>query len=428
MEDERSAITWYCGVEVHELLLVLALYGICFDQVYLGPISQYEPTELGYAKITQELTRFSIHRFLMETTGIFHFEVKWALEERFPNAQVIVMNAWNIAQFIKRVRKSDRVDAIKLAQIARYDELLRVSYCPSRDSAYLREITRQRSHLIEELVRFKNRVKKLFAMYGFRWAFNYQTQWQVNLVMDFLRSTQDFGTFIINDPTLSPEDRKPLLVWASFNPPSHVRDLLLFEFHQIGIQAAEIDLMEGKITDQVQQRPELDHQIKSLDTVPGLGWMNSVAILTEIGDIKRFPTAGKFAVVLWHRSRGRAFSGAPQLNSPAEKPVVKDHPNKKCNPMLKTIFTQAAMVLLKLARNGNQVKDLTRYAAKFAAHKDKRIKYRFKVAAKLIRQVYHCLTMGEQFNDQGDVAHPQQIRPKEPSSAYSSESSAITPE
>lgn len=418
--EEFQAITWVCGVEVHEYSIILALYGTHADQVYLGPIAQFEPTAEGYTRLEQEFKAFSIHRFLMETSGIFHFQVKWELDERFPEAQVIVMNSRDLARMIKRVRKSDRADAIKLAQIARYDELLHLSYCPGRDQAYFREITRQRQNITDEIIQIKNRIKKLCAMYGFRWAFNYQTKWHVAFMTQFLQSTQDFGEFLDQHTEGSDEERKKMLPWAPFNPCSEMREFLLFEFHQLDIREAEAEILEATIAHSVQQRADLDQKAKTLETVPGLGWLNSINLLTEIGDIGRFPTMGKFVVYCGIGPAG-GTSGAPQLGSPEEKKVEKDRPNRKCNPWLKKIFTQAGMVNLKEARQGRQTTDITRYAAKFPTVKEKRLKFRFKVAAKMARQVYHCLTNGEVFNNQGNssvlnhsppMAHKKRIQAK----------------
>ncbi len=43
---------------------------------------------------------------------------------------------------MQRTRKSDKIDATRLAQLARYDELLKPSYVPTPHQAILRELTR----------------------------------------------------------------------------------------------------------------------------------------------------------------------------------------------------------------------------------------------------------------------------------------------
>jgi transposase len=417
---EWNQIRWFGGVEVHDLSLVLALYGYWRDQIYLGPITQYDTTNQGYEKIVEDLTPFSIQRFLMETSGIYHFQVYWELTKRFPTSQVIVMNASDLARYIKRTRKSDKADAVKLAQIARYDELIRRSYCPPPEIAYLRDLCRQYGHQKREMVKIKNRIKKLLAMYGFRWAFNYQTPDHVTFIKTFLQTNENMASFLPNYPFSKESMRELIGPWKGFDPPLDMRKMVYFEFCQLTIRMTELDLMETEITRLIKADPEFRKQMTLIEEIPGLGWINSVCLLLEIGDIRRFATMGRFVVYCGIGPAGGS-SGAPQLGSAEEKVVQKDKPNRKCNPVLKRILTQAAMVNFKQARLGRTTNDITRYAAKFPEDKKQRLKYRFKVAAKMTRQLYHCLLNQERFSDQGDFvvqvsskrnSHNERIRRK----------------
>ena len=51
------------------------------------------------------------------------------------------MNSRLVSKLMQRTRKSDKIDATRLAQLARYDELLKPSYVPTPHQAILRELT-----------------------------------------------------------------------------------------------------------------------------------------------------------------------------------------------------------------------------------------------------------------------------------------------
>ena len=157
-EDQMTLIAWYCGVEVHKKSIVWALYGIKDEVRIEGPVFQCSNNLMEILEFLEILVDFTPKRFLMETTGIFHFNVAWELMGGFPKADVAVMNARLIHRYITGVRKNDRSDAQKLAIISRYDELVRYSYVPSRQKAILRELTRMRENYVKEATKIKNRI------------------------------------------------------------------------------------------------------------------------------------------------------------------------------------------------------------------------------------------------------------------------------
>ncbi len=80
-DDERilpsilAKTRWFCGVEVHKLNLVLAFYGINEQYVLLGPIQSFEYSPQGLPVLAESVGKFQPYRFLMETTGIFHYNI-----------------------------------------------------------------------------------------------------------------------------------------------------------------------------------------------------------------------------------------------------------------------------------------------------------------------------------------------------------------
>ena len=91
----------------------------------------------------------------MESTGVFWKPVFNILEKDF---EVILANAARI----KNVPglKTDRKDARWIARLLRYG-LVPASFIPPRNIRELRDLTRTRKKLIEEMTRQKNRIHKI---------------------------------------------------------------------------------------------------------------------------------------------------------------------------------------------------------------------------------------------------------------------------
>ena len=170
--DSQSSIEWYIGVEVHKLRIVFAVYGRLQNLRIFGPIFSLDNVEEAWQKLPEKLDQFPPKRFLMETTGIYHFQTYWRLHRLFLHSQTYVMNATDVSNLISSTRQSDHVDAARLAQIASFDELIRPSYVPDLNIAILREQCRSQQKLIQEKTQTINRLKKVLDQHGCGWKFN----------------------------------------------------------------------------------------------------------------------------------------------------------------------------------------------------------------------------------------------------------------
>ena len=74
----------------------------------------------------------------------------------YPKSEVIAMDAKAIHKFLNDGSKSDKADAVKLAQLAQIDDFIKPSHIPSKEIMGLRELVRQLSKVVRENVRSKN--------------------------------------------------------------------------------------------------------------------------------------------------------------------------------------------------------------------------------------------------------------------------------
>lgn len=406
--EDRTQINWFCGVEVHKRNTVVAFYGIFHEHPILGPVVSFDNSATGRQEMLEFAKQFDLIRVLMETTGIFHYTIGWAFEQIFPTVQVIVMNARVLKHYLRRIRQNDEIDATNLAQVARYEELLQWSYLPTPHMAILREYVRQRGKAVGEVVKLKNRIKKIFDMFGLGWEFDFDVQWHIELLQAFCHQNRSFGQFLDSHEAelwqkwikIHQEDFR---IWRSIDLPNEARQQILFLFQQLTLKKCTLSAIETVVRKQVGQDPAIRPQLDLILDAPGLGEFGAFEFVTEIGRIQRFPSEKFFIPYAGVGPSGKT-SGVRVRESKKQQVVEKDKPNPYNNPRLKCGLMRASGVICKLAREGNSQDRVVLYARKLIDRGFTGLKLCFKVAAKLARCLFHCLAK--------NVAYlPQDLKP-----------------
>jgi transposase len=154
--------------------------------------------------------------------------------------------------------KTDRIDARVLAELARRDLVPEVWVPALADRALLEQLLR-RMHLIRLRTSAKNRI------------FGLLSQWGVRAGVGSLRRPGAVDAL---------GDRGVPEVWrGSIAEAIAVIDLL--DARLAPIDAGLVELARG------------DQRARLLRTIPGVGWLLGLTFAAEIGDISRFPHAGK---------------------------------------------------------------------------------------------------------------------------------------
>jgi len=101
------------------------------------------------------LSSLGVSHVAMESTGVYWKPIFNILEERF---EILLANAHHL----KNVpgRKTDIRDCQWIAQLLQHG-LLRGSFIPPRPQRELRDLTRQRTQLVDEVSRVSNRIQKV---------------------------------------------------------------------------------------------------------------------------------------------------------------------------------------------------------------------------------------------------------------------------
>ncbi|MBC8078139.1 MAG: IS110 family transposase [Chloroflexales bacterium] len=143
------------GLDVHKKTVVACCRLVQADGTLTTHVRTFATMTAGLLALADWLGELGISHVAMESTGEFWKPVFNLLEATFT---VLVVNA----QHIKHVpgRKTDVKDAEWIAELLAHG-LLRGSFVPPAPQRALRDLTRQRSHLVQERATVVNRMQKV---------------------------------------------------------------------------------------------------------------------------------------------------------------------------------------------------------------------------------------------------------------------------
>jgi transposase len=241
--------------------------------------------------------------------------------------------------------KTDKVDSATLAHLLRSD-LLPLSYVPQKPVRLNRELLRYRASLVKVQTGIKNKVHTILAKnnisHGYSDLFGKEG-------MTFLRSVS------------LPENYKIALEGY----------LSVLETVRQKIQVA---------SGRVQKLAEADQDAMLLMTVPGVGYYSALLIKSEIGDIKRFPSAKQLC----------SYAGLVPSTYASGNTCYHGHITKQGSRWLRWILIEAAIHAAK--RTG----PLRRFYYKVERKKGGKVA-KVATARKLLEWIYHMLRDGKAF-------------------------------
>lgn len=234
----------------------------------------------------------------VETIGNWY----WILDE-IEEAEMVprLVHAYKAKVMMGMINKTDKLDVMGLNRLQRVGTLPTV-WIPPKEIRDKRELTRGRMVFSSQRTRIKNRIHATLAKYG------------INI-------TEVSDLFGKKGKELLKEEIKQLPPQTTFT----TKQLL-----------KELEVVQGYIS-RIEKRMEKlfgeTREIKLLkDTLPGVGFILSVVILLEVGDITRFPSPEHFA----------SYAGTtPRVKSSGDK-TRYGRLRPDVNRYLKWAFSEAA--------------------------------------------------------------------------------------
>ena len=241
--------------------------------------------------------------------------------------------------------KTDKVDSATLAHLLRSD-LLPLSYVPEKPVRLNRELLRYRASLVKMQTRIKNKIHTILA--------------KNNLSHDYTDLFGKAGMVFLHSLPL-PENYTIALEGY----------LSVLETVRHEIRSA---------SKRVRQLAEDDQDSMLLMTIPGVGYYSALLIKSEMGDVKRFPSAKQLC----------SYAGLVPSTHASGNVCYHGHITKQGSRWLRWILIEASIHTVK--RQG----PLRRFYYKVERKKGGKIA-KVATARKLLEWIYHMLRDGNTF-------------------------------
>lgn len=249
--------------------------------------------------------------------------------------------------------KTDKIDAATLAHLARAD-LLPTAYAPPQHIRQGRALVRHRAKMVRDRARAKNRVHGLLAQKGIRSPVSDLFGKQGRAFLDEVASQLD----------------------------SVSQAILADHLALIDALSQRIEVSEEQITPFIEAHPELKANVALLSTIPGVATYSALLILTEVGDIHRFPDPKHLC----------SYAGLVPSTYQSGEVARHGRITKEGSPWLRWIMVEAAI------HAGKYSSRLGRYYQGIKGRHGKKTA-RVATARKLLTIIYHMLIRQEPYRE-----------------------------
>lgn len=248
--------------------------------------------------------------------------------------------------------KTDKVDSVTLAHLLRSD-LLPLSYVPERPVRLNRELLRYRASLVKVQTGIKNKIHNILA--------------KNNITQEYTDLFGKEGVVFLHSLSLSENYKIALEGYLAVL--ETVRD-------EIKRVSKSIEKLAGE-----------DRDARLLMTIPGMGYYSALLTASEIGDVKRFPSAKQLC----------SYAGLVPSTYASGNVCFHGHITKQGSRWLRWILIEAAIHAVK--RPG----PLRHFYFKVERKKGGQIA-KVATARKLLEWIYHILKDGKTFQEVEKIA------------------------
>jgi len=370
-----------CGIDVHKKMLVATMAITDERNVTTYETKQFSTFTKDIIKLKEWLISNNCKDVCMESTGKYWIPIFNVLED---TCKVVITHP----KYVRSIpgNKTDKKDSVWISDIFKHG-LVNPSFMPSADIRQLRDLMRYRFKLLNCRTGEKNRFQNSLTMSNIQIA---------NIVSDtFGKSAQSVLSLILSKKdTVTIEEITPLLHKRMKASPQDVLDsiqgnlsneqnakmkICLTHFENINQRIEELENAILPLTAKYQ------NEIKLILTVPGVGDISAIYILSEIGpDMCAFKSAN-------HLSSWAGLT--PQSNESAGK--KKSVKISRAGVYIKPLLIQCANAAIK-------DKDCEYFKLRYEAIKKRRGHKRaiIAIARMLLTCIYHMLLKNEPFNNE----------------------------
>ena len=280
-----------CGLDVHKETVVACLLKGGNDNNPESETRTFSTLISNLEELKTWLEEENCRHVAMESTGVYWQPVYNVLESAFDGTIVLIVAN---ARHMKNVpgKKTDIKDAEWIATLLRAG-LLQGSFVPSQPIRRLRDLTRYRKSIVEEISSQKNRIERHLQSCGFKLS--------TFLTDIFGVSGRAIIDHLARYGSITPEEVDPLIKKrartklndikqaVNGNMDTLQRDFLKMLLKHLDDSCEHLQVIEQKINEELLK---YHRQLEQLDGIPGISITAAAAILAEIGiDMAQFKTA-----------------------------------------------------------------------------------------------------------------------------------------
>lgn len=291
----------YCGIDVHKLSWRV---NIRSEEFELEDYSQQAEEEVLLSHLRKNYPDAEYE--MVYEAGFSGFGLQRSLQSKGINC--LVINAGDVPSSDKdKRRKSDCIDARKLGKALR-NGLLKGVFVPQPEMEHIRTLVRQRDRLVQDQIRCKARIKHLLLFSGLK--VNEDGSWS--------------GAYIKRLEELDCGDI----------PLRQALDLCLQEYKAI----RGLTLQATRQIRVLSQQPPHAKRISLLRSIPGVGLINAMILLSEIQEMSRFKNLDKLC----------SYAGiVPDLHSSGEQQSVRGI-TRRSNQYLRVAIVESSWSIIRL--------------------------------------------------------------------------------
>lgn len=238
----------FVGLDVHKRFT----YGVVKNEQ--GEVlneARFDNSEENFDSFLQDF-KSEETKIVMESTGVWEY-IYDILEKK--SYAIKLANPVRTKAIASARIKTDAIDASTLADLLRAN-LIAESYIPSKEIRKLRDVVRQRKTIVKGRTQIKNKIHAILTRHGIKLPYSTLCESAMQWVLDEIK---DFS----------------------------IKSVLISYNNLLGQYNCELKRIEEKI----KELAERDKQTQLLMTIPGVGSIRAMEILTEIADVNRFPNS-----------------------------------------------------------------------------------------------------------------------------------------
>ena len=270
-----------CAMDVHKETVVVTIQGKGIKSV----TKSYSTFTRSLIKLKEWLKKHGITHIAMESTGVYWKPVFNVLGDDFV---ILLVNA----RHVKNVpgHKTDKKDSRWLVKLL-LSGLLKGSFIPERPFRELRDLTRYRKKLVQQVTADKNRFQKILEDSNIKLSMVLSNVFGVSgsKMVNHILSVESYRPvelmqYVHGKVKASREDIQEALTGYITDHHKFMLRTILGNIAKTESTIAEIDLKLDAMLEPYMLEREL------LETIPGVGREVAIAIIAEIGtDMPRFP-------------------------------------------------------------------------------------------------------------------------------------------